>query len=195
MANESSYPWEKWRLTAEDPLEAQMKAKAKQSLAEREPLDGVWPYKQAPTAPHAPKADMKPRGVKPPLHLIPFAPIKWAARIFQFGNSPGKYERGNWKLGKEGESPLQKSQEYFRAAAGHLWAQMEHAEFYLELKEGEGPGGPTHYPFLARDDEEGGSRGPHLAHALCSLIMGIAVLVYAGLAPDDPGKTWEKDGV
>lgn len=134
------------------------------------------------------KQDLKPRGLKAPLYLLPFAPLKWAARGFQFGISPGKYRRGNWRQPVDGEHPVQKAQEYLRAAAGHIWDQMEHFERYLESLED--PGSPPMSP-MHLDQDPLGSRGPSLVGALCSLFMAIAFLVAAGFAPEDPGKTWE----
>lgn len=130
--------------------------------------------------------DRKPRGLKPPLYLVPFAPIAWMARIFQFGISPGKYSRGNWRQPVAGESPRQKAQEYYRAAIGHVWSEMEHNERAIEAEMAGQPPGVG----LALDGGEGGSSGPHLAHALCSLAMAIQGLVDAGLAPADFGQPW-----
>lgn len=137
--------------------------------------------------------DKKPRGLKPPLYLIPFAPLAWMARIFQFGISPGKYSRGNWRQPVAGETPRQKAQEYYRAAIGHIWSEMERNERAIEadLAGKDVPDGGG----LALDGGEGGSSGPHLAHALCSLAMAIQGLIDAGLAPADFGQPWVKQEV
>ncbi len=120
------------------------------------------------------RRDMKPRGVKPPMHLIPRAALVWAARVLQYGNA--KYDRGNFLLPVDGESPVEKSQEYCGAALRHLTAHTDHVEHEL-VRDG-ALGNP--YPL----DYE--SRLPHLAHALVSIMMAVQALVDGAVAGEDP---------
>jgi len=83
---------------------------------------------------------------KPPLHLLPLSALLWCAIGFGFG-AYVKYEPNNWS------SRGIPSEDFFRAAIGHIFDHLE---------------GKT------KDSE---SREHPLCHAGARLLMGIAVYI------------------
>lgn len=136
------------------------------------------------------KGDMKEglTGGKPMLSEIPHAALVYAARGFEYGHSPGKYERGN----------------YLRPQVD-LLADFHRMQFYLdavfrhgtklttEMNRALGCTDKTKEDLIKAantvDIESGLS---HLTGMLANLMMAVQQAVDAGLIPADPGQPWLK---
>jgi hypothetical protein len=153
--------------------------------ANREPLPqpdpaGGGPYRTAPTK------DLKAGvgGRKPQLSHMPAAALAWAARAFQYGSS--KYARGNYRRPTVDKlADFDRLQAYIDASLRHIFAVTTEMEWMRGCTELSGP------QLLIGGWPDSESRLPHLAHALCSLMMAIQQGVDAGILVEDPGTPWE----
>lgn len=133
------------------------------------------------------KGDMKEglRGGKPALSHMPLGALTWAARVFQYGSQ--KYERGNYLRPQvDKRADFDRLEAYIDAALRHILAvttEMEWMRGNTDLDQG--------YQLLIGAYQDSESKLPHLAHALCSLMMAIQQGINAGILPADPGKPWE----
>lgn len=102
--------------------------------------------------------------LKPRLALIPIRALNGIARVFEYGAK--KYAPGNFLNATLKDSP---GERYISATLRHL----------SEVQQEDGQITPTS---LAAKDSESGL--PHLFHAVCSLIMLIAILIKEGVLDD-----------
>lgn len=130
------------------------------------------------------KSDMKEglRGGKPSLSHMPIGALTWAARVFQYGAK--KYERGNYLRPQvDKRADFDRLEAYIDAALRHIYAvttEMEWMRGNTDLDQG--------YQLLIGGYQDSESKLPHLAHALCSLMMAIQQGINAGILPADPGE-------
>lgn len=152
----------------------------------------VVPTKKAPPAIlNTPvKGDMK-EGLtagKPCLSEIPHAPLVYAARGFEYGHSPGKYERGNYLRPQVDRlADFHRMQFYLDAVFRHgtkLTTEMNRALGCTDCSEVK-----LKAAAMAQDEESGLS---HLCGMLANLMMLVQQAVDAGLIPADPGQPWLK---
>lgn len=132
------------------------------------------------------KGDMKQglTGCKAQLSQVPLGALTWASRAFQYGAQ--KYERGNWLRPQvDKRADLDRLSAYLDAALRHLFAVTTEIEWMRGNTELEGP----HTLIGNYPDTE--SRLPHLAHALCGLMMAVQQGINAGILAEDPGTPWE----
>lgn len=128
------------------------------------------------------KADMKEglRGGKPQLSQIPGGPLVWCARVLQYGAK--KYARGNYLLPQvDKRADLDRLSAYLDAALRHIYAVTTEIEWHRGNTDLDGP-----YT-LAGGYLDSESKLPHLAHALCSVMMAIQQGINAGILVEDPG--------
>lgn len=141
-----------------------------------------------PDPPKSPvKGDLKEglRGGKPALSHMPLGALRWAARAFQYGSS--KYERGNYLRPQvDRRADFDRLGMYIDATLRHIFevtTEMEYMRGNADLDQG---------PYtLVGGYPDSESKLPHLAHALCSLMMAIQQGINAGILVEDPGTPWE----
>lgn len=143
------------------------------------------------TAPSPVKGDMK-AGLtngKPQLSQLPIAALVYATRAAEYGNSPGKYERGNYLR------PTIDTLADFHRLLGYLDASLRHTnKVTTEMNRTLGCTDQTKADLMAGAnciDPESGL--PNLCGSLISIMMAIQQAVDAGLIPADPGRPWEKN--
>lgn len=136
------------------------------------------------------KGDMK-AGLtngKPQLSQLPLAALVYATRAAEYGNSPGKYERGNYLR------PTVDTLADFHRLLGYLDASLRHTnKVTTEMNRALGCTDHTKVDLMTGAnciDHESGL--PHLCGALMSIMIGIQQAVDSGLIPADPGRPWEK---
>lgn len=137
------------------------------------------------------KGDMK-AGLtndKPELSQLPYDALVYTTRAFEYGASPGKYERGNFlRRTTDVLADYHRLSKYLDAALRHITAtttSMLRVSGTTEKTEADLRSGA-----FAQDPESG---LPHLCHALASLMMGVQQAVDSGLLPAHLGRPWEKD--
>jgi hypothetical protein len=123
-------------------------------------------------------------GKKPQLSQVPIGAMTWIARAMQYGCS--KYERGNYLRPQVDKvADLDRLSAYIDAGLRHIYAVTTEIEWMRGNTDLSGP----HTLIGAYPDVE--SKLPHLAHALCSLVMAVQQGINAGILPEDPGTPWE----
>lgn len=136
------------------------------------------------------KVDMKAglRDGKPKLSRMPYDALVYAARAFEWGESPGKYEQGNFLL------PTPDTLAAFDRLMGYLDAALRHAQkLTLSMSRARGTGDKSDAQLRAAamaTDPDGGL--PHLCGLAASVLMAIQQAVDSGLIATDPGRPWEK---
>lgn len=136
------------------------------------------------------KTDMKEglTGGKPMLSELPYAALVYASRGFEYGHSPGKYERGNYLR------PTVDILADFHRMQFYLDAVLRHTtKLTTEMNRALGCGDKTEAELKAAamtiDVESGLS---HLTGMLANGMMAVQQAVDAGLIPVDPGQPWLK---
>lgn len=132
------------------------------------------------------KGDLKDSlyGKKPQLSHMPMAALVWAARAFQYGAQ--KYERGNYLRPQvDKRADFDRLEAYIDATLRHIFSVTTE----MEWARGNTPLEGSQVLVAGFTDTESGL--PHLAHALCSLMMAIQQGVDAGILVQDPGQAWE----
>lgn len=143
------------------------------------------------TAPSPIKTDMKEglTGGKPMLSELPYAALVYAARGFEYGHSPGKYERGNYlRPTVDVLADFHRMQFYLDAVLRHV------TKLTTEMNRALGCGDKTEAELKAAamtmDVESGLS---HLTGMLANGMMAVQQAVDAGLICADPGQPWLKN--
>lgn len=147
-----------------------------------------WWKPAAPVTSLPVKTDLKVTKGKPQLFQLPYDGLVYATRAFEYGESPGKYERGNYLRPTNVDllADFDRLSEYLGAAQRHIakaTTSMLRARGTTDKSEADLRSGA-----LAPDPESG---LPHLCGAITSLLMGVQQAVDAGLLPVDPGRPWE----